>query len=80
MGDTFAAKIGGKHWIRYAYDDLADLAGGSGADLADQMRNTTPNQSVRLLLASGDVRRSARRRCDGEATTHYSGTVARRRT
>ena len=36
------------------------LAGGSGADLGDQMRNTTPNQSVKLLLASGDVQKGRR--------------------
>ncbi|WP_405556031.1 hypothetical protein OHV08_19600 [Streptomyces canus] len=73
MGDTFAAKMGGKHWLRYAYDDLKTLGG--GADLADQMRSTTPNQSVRLLLDSGDVREVGRETVDGQAATHYSGTV-----
>ncbi|MFF1724405.1 LppX_LprAFG lipoprotein [Streptomyces sviceus] len=73
MGDTFAAKTGGKHWLRYAYDDLKNLGG--GADLADQMRSTTPNQSVRLLLDSDDVRRLGRESVDGQATTHYTGTV-----
>nr|WP_234382034.1 hypothetical protein [Streptomyces dysideae] len=75
MGDAFAEKTDGKHWIRYAYDDLEDLGGGSGAYLKDQMRNTTPNQSVNLLLASGDVRRIGEERVRGERTTHYSGTV-----
>ncbi|MFE1841406.1 hypothetical protein [Streptomyces sviceus] len=73
MGDTFAAKTGGKHWLRYAYDDLRNLGG--GADLADQMRSTTPNQSVRLLLDSGDVRELGRETVEGQATTHYAGTV-----
>ncbi|MEU1476904.1 hypothetical protein [Streptomyces sp. NPDC005760] len=73
MGDTFAAKTGGKHWLRYAYDDLKSLGG--GADLADQMRSTTPGQSVRLLLDSADVRALGRETVDGRATTHYSGTV-----
>lgn len=73
MGDTFAAKTGGKHWLRYAYDDLRNLGG--GADLADQMRSTTPNQSVRLLLDSDDVRELGRETVDGQATTHYAGTV-----
>ncbi|MEU0942766.1 LppX_LprAFG lipoprotein [Streptomyces canus] len=73
MGDTFAAKTGGKHWLRYAYDDLKNLGG--GADLADQMRSTTPNQSVRLLLDSADVRELGRETVDGQATTHYAGTV-----
>ncbi|WSQ11199.1 hypothetical protein OG604_27565 [Streptomyces sp. NBC_01231] len=73
MGDAFAEKAGGKHWIRYAYDDLADLSG--GATFGDQMRNTTPNQSVRLLLDSEDVREVGEEKVDGRATTHYSGTV-----
>jgi hypothetical protein len=75
MGDRFAEKAGGKHWIRYAYDDLEDLGGGSGAYLRDQMRNTTPNQSVKLLLASGDVKKVGAEKVRGENTTHYSGTV-----
>ncbi|WP_221353073.1 hypothetical protein [Streptomyces beigongshangae] len=75
MGDKFAEQSGGKHWIKYAYDDLADLAGGSGAYMKDQMQNTTPNQSVKLLLASGDVEKVGREKVRGEDTTHYSGTV-----
>jgi hypothetical protein len=75
MSDTFAEQAGGKHWIRYAYDDLAKLGGSSGAYLKDQMQNTTPNQSVKLLLASGDVRKVGEENVRGEQTTHYSGTV-----
>ncbi|GAB2862283.1 lipoprotein [Streptomyces deserti] len=75
MGDKFAEQTGGKHWIRYAYDDLEALAGGSGALLRDQMRNTTPNQSVKLLLASGDVRKAGEETVRGERTTRYTGTV-----
>lgn len=75
MGDTFAQQAGGKHWIKYAYDDLESLGGGSGAYLKDQMQNTTPNQSVKLLLASGDVREVGEERVRGQRTTHYSGTV-----
>lgn len=73
MGDTFAAKTGGKHWLRYAYDDLKTLGG--GAELADQMRSTTPGQSVRLLLDSDDVRALGRETVHGRSTTHYAGTV-----
>ncbi|MGW7203957.1 hypothetical protein [Streptomyces sp. NPDC054837] len=75
MGDKFAEQAGGKHWIRYDYDDLADLGGGSGAYLRDQMQNTTPNQSVKLLLASGDVKKVGAEKVRGQETTHYSGTV-----
>ncbi|KAB1145929.1 hypothetical protein F7R91_16505 [Streptomyces luteolifulvus] len=75
MGEKFAAQAGGKHWIRYGYDDLADLGGSSGAYLKDQMQNTTPNQSVKLLLASGDVKKVGEEKVRGVDTTHYSGTV-----
>ncbi|MFJ1734990.1 hypothetical protein [Streptomyces sp. NPDC088254] len=75
MGDAFAAQAGGKHWIRYPYDALADLGGGSGAYLKDQMQNSTPNQSVKMLLASGDVRKVGEETVRGKETTHYSGTV-----
>ncbi|MGW0334399.1 hypothetical protein ACWD0J_21435 [Streptomyces sp. NPDC003011] len=75
MGDTFAEKAGGKHWIKYAYDDLKDLGGGAGATFADQLRNTAPNQSVRLLLDAEDVREVGEETVHGRTATHYSGTV-----
>jgi hypothetical protein len=75
MGEKFAQQAGGKHWIRYGYDDLADLGGNSGAYLKDQMQNTTPNQSVKLLLASGDVKKVGAEKVRGVNTTHYAGTV-----
>lgn len=75
MGDTFAEKTDGKHWLKYAYDDLEHLAGSSGADLADQMRGTAPHTSVKLLLSSTDVRKVGEETVGGEHTTHYSGTV-----
>lgn len=76
MGDVFAEQAGGgRHWIRYRYEDLGRLAGGSGAYLREQLRNSTPNQTVKLLLASGDVRRVGEATIRGERTTHYRGTV-----
>ncbi|MFF7974465.1 hypothetical protein [Streptomyces sp. NPDC007905] len=74
MSEKFAQQFG-KHWIRYAYDDLAKLGGSSGAYLKDQMQNTTPNQSVKLLLASGDVKKVGEEKVSGVSATHYSGTV-----
>ncbi|MFD5833152.1 hypothetical protein ACFWHV_06220 [Streptomyces collinus] len=76
MGAKFAEQTGGKHWIRYAYEDLGALAGGSGSHLGDQMRSTTPNQSVKLLLSSGDVRKVGEETVRGRSATHWSGTVA----
>ncbi|MER7482986.1 hypothetical protein ABTX60_36020 [Streptomyces sp. NPDC126510] len=75
MGEKFAEQTGGRRWIRYAYEDLEALAGGSGAHLGDQMRSTTPNQSVKLLLSSGDVRKVGEETVRGRSATHWSGTV-----
>ncbi|MGW4911219.1 hypothetical protein [Streptomyces sp. NPDC004270] len=76
VGPAFARQLGGKHWIKYPYAYLATLGGGSGAMMTDLMRHTTPNQSVRLLLASGDVRRTGEEQVSGVHATHYSGTVS----
>ncbi len=39
------------------------------------MQNSSPNQSVKLLLASGDVKKVGDETVRGEKTTHYAGTV-----
>ncbi|MYS45439.1 hypothetical protein GTY23_30385 [Streptomyces sp. SID5998] len=75
MSEEYAGLVGGKHWLKYSYDDLATMAGGSGAYLKDQMQNSTPNQGVRLLLASGDVKKVGEEQVAGKRTTHYTGTV-----
>ncbi|MET8812710.1 hypothetical protein ABZW47_11940 [Streptomyces sp. NPDC004549] len=76
MSDAFARQNSGKHWVRYGYADLAKLGGrGSTAYLQDQVRHSSPNQSVKLLLASGDVKKVGEEKVDGTATTHYAGTV-----
>ncbi|MQY35397.1 hypothetical protein SRB17_33710 [Streptomyces sp. RB17] len=75
MSDTFAQKTGGKHWVRYAYADLAKYGGASGSYVKDQFQNSTPNQSVKLLLASHDVKKVGEETVSGVRTTHYVGTV-----
>ncbi|MEV0320014.1 hypothetical protein ACIBKX_12910 [Streptomyces sp. NPDC050658] len=76
MGDQFASQAGGgKHWIEYDYATLAEMGGAAGDAFKDQMQNTTPNQSVKMLLASGDVKRVGEETVRGTKTTHYSGEV-----
>ncbi|MGW6056522.1 hypothetical protein [Streptomyces sp. NPDC055189] len=76
MGDKFAQQAGGgKHWIEYDYATLAEISGAAGDAFKDQMQNSTPNQSVKMLLASGDVKRVGEETVRGTKTTHYSGTV-----
>ncbi|CAM5427295.1 putative lipoprotein [Streptomyces canarius] len=76
MSDAYAQQAGGgKHWIKYSYDDLAKLGGASGSYMKDQIQNATPNQSVKMLLASGDVKKVGEETVSGVHTTHYSGTL-----
>ncbi|MFE7354080.1 hypothetical protein ACFU8Q_12970 [Streptomyces sp. NPDC057543] len=75
MGEAFARQAGGKHWINYGYADLAKLAGASGEAMKQQMQNTTPDQGVKSLLASGDVKKVGQEDVRGVSATHYSGTV-----
>ncbi|WP_399887511.1 hypothetical protein ACGH7X_23130 [Streptomyces sp. BBFR51] len=75
MGDEFADRVGGRHWIKYVYADLEDLGGGAGAGFADQMRNTTPHQAVKLLLGSDTVRKVGQETTRGRRTTHWTGKV-----
>ncbi|MER6114480.1 hypothetical protein [Streptomyces sp. NPDC001743] len=75
MGAALARQTGGKHWISYSYDVLAELGGASGAVMKDQMQNTSPSQGVNALLASGEVKEVGKEEVRGVAATHYSGTV-----
>lgn len=75
MGAALARQTGGKRWISYSYDVLAELGGASGAVMKDQMQNTSPSQGVNSLLASGEVKEVGKEQVRGVAATHYSGTV-----
>ncbi|MGW6585831.1 hypothetical protein [Streptomyces globisporus] len=75
MGAGMAANTGGKNWIRYSYKDLAELGGASGDVMKDQIQNSTPEQGVKALLASGDVRKVGQEDVRGVSATHYSGTI-----
>ncbi|THA72901.1 hypothetical protein E6P78_01890 [Streptomyces sp. A0958] len=75
MGEAMSQQTGGKRWISYSYDDLAQMGGASGAALKEQMENTTPDQGVKSLLASGDVKKVGQEDVRGVSATHYSGTV-----
>ncbi|WLW52918.1 hypothetical protein [Streptomyces sp. YU58] len=74
LGDAFARRIDGRHWLKYAYKDLEALDGG-GVGFADQMRNTTPDESVKLLMDAEEIREVGEESVDGQRVTHYSGTV-----
>ncbi|WP_217143337.1 hypothetical protein [Streptomyces sp. AC627_RSS907] len=75
MGDRFAGRAGGRHWIKYVYADVEDLGGDTAVGFADQMRDTTPHQAVKRLLAADDVREVGEETTRGRRTTHWTGTV-----
>ncbi|MFJ9621294.1 hypothetical protein [Streptomyces sp. NPDC101181] len=75
MGDGFASTTGGKPWIRYSYQDMAALGGASGDVMKDQLQNSSPEQGVKALLASGDVKKVGQEDVRGVSATRYSGTV-----
>ncbi|GAA3222803.1 hypothetical protein MTQ10_12690 [Streptomyces sp. XM83C] len=75
VGEDFARRMGGRHWIRYDFDDLAGLPGDAGTHLRDQLSNTAPLLPVRLLLASGTARETGRETVRGRAARHYTATV-----
>lgn len=68
------AKVGGKHWIK---EPLALLAaqGAVGKAETDQMKRSNPAMDVRMLMASGDLRKVGQETVRGAATTHYTGTL-----
>ncbi|CAM5687494.1 hypothetical protein SBADM41S_11933 [Streptomyces badius] len=75
VGGGMTANTGGKNWIRYSYKDLAELGGASGDVMKDQIQNSTPEEGVKALLASGDVKKVGQEDVRGVPATHYSGTV-----
>jgi hypothetical protein len=75
MGPKMASQLGGRHWIRYGYDELAKIAGGSGAFMKDAVQNNSPSKSLDVILASPDVRSVGQETVRGVVATHYTGTV-----
>ncbi|MFF4214561.1 hypothetical protein ACFYZE_35565 [Streptomyces sp. NPDC001796] len=68
------ASTGGKHWLK---EPLALLAaqGDAGKAETDQMKRSNPAMDVRMLMASGDLRKVGRETVRGVTTTHYTGTL-----
>jgi hypothetical protein len=75
MGPAMAAQLGGKHWIKYGYDSMAKLAGGSGAALKDAAQNFNPVKSVDVALASPNTKSLGTETVRGVQATHYRATL-----
>ncbi|MFC8719820.1 hypothetical protein [Kitasatospora sp. NPDC057198] len=75
MGDAMASQLGGAHWIKYGYDDLAKVMGAAGDTLKNQLQNADPVSSVRALIASGKVAKSGTDTVNGAQATKYAGDL-----
>ena len=75
MGQAMAEQMGGKHWIRYGYDDLAKATGGSGTYMKDALQNGNPVKGVDAALASSDVENLGSATANDVQTTHYHSTL-----
>ncbi|MFE2291006.1 hypothetical protein [Streptomyces sp. NPDC059452] len=75
MGEDFAKQSGGKRWVRYAFDDFAELGGPAGDAMKEQLQKQDPQEGVKALLAAGDVKKVGQEDVRGVSATRYSGTV-----
>jgi hypothetical protein len=74
MGAAGAKEFGGKHWLKMDFSKMG-AAGKALADSVNKSNSQDPATSVKLLTASGDVKRVGTETVDGVSTTHYAGTV-----
>jgi hypothetical protein len=75
-GDAMAAQTGGKHWIKYSFDDLGKLTGGSGDAMKDMLQNNNPVKSLNAALASPNIAKVGTGTVRGVPATHYRGTLS----
>jgi hypothetical protein len=75
MGEGMAGQLGGAHWIRYGYADLAKLMGPAGDSLKQQLQGADPVASVRALIASGKVSKAGADSVNGTQATKYTGDL-----
>ncbi|MFI9271356.1 hypothetical protein ACIGXM_11665 [Kitasatospora sp. NPDC052896] len=76
LSPAMTAQLGGKHWLKYGYADLATYLGTAGDSLQNGFRNADPVAAVRALIASGRVTADGTETVDSTPTTHYSGDLS----
>ena len=77
LGTLGAQLTNGKQWLKLDLSSVATLPGSTGSlsSLSKVNQNADPAQQMRLLLASGDLKRVGTETVDGVKSTHYTGTV-----
>ncbi|MFI9789043.1 hypothetical protein ACIHEI_36840 [Kitasatospora sp. NPDC051984] len=76
MGSAMASQLGGAHWIKYNYAELARLMGPAGDSLKNQLQSSDPVASVQALIASGKVTKAGTETVNGAQATKYSGDLS----
>jgi hypothetical protein len=66
---------GGKQWLKLDLNNLTTTGGSSLGSVTKLNQNTDPAQQMKLLLASGDIKKVGDETVDGVRATHYAGTV-----
>jgi hypothetical protein len=76
MPQNVVDQMGGKHWLKYAYADLAKVMGASGDALKDGLKKADPVQAVQTAISSGQVTALGKESVDGVQATHYGADVS----
>ncbi|MGF1430487.1 hypothetical protein [Kitasatospora sp. LaBMicrA B282] len=75
MPQSMVDQMGGKHWFKYAYADLAKLMGPAGASLKNGLTNADPVTAVQNMIASNQVTKVGPDSVDGTPATHYTADL-----
>jgi hypothetical protein len=67
--------MGGKHWFKYSYDDLAKAMGASGATLKNGLSSADPVTAVQNMIASNQVTEVGKDSVNGTPATHYAADL-----
>ncbi|MCX4748443.1 hypothetical protein OG455_23500 [Kitasatospora sp. NBC_01287] len=68
-------QMGGKHWFKYSYADLAKLMGPAGGSLSNSLKNADPVTAVQTMIASGQVTEVGKDPVNGTPATHYAADL-----
>jgi hypothetical protein len=70
---ALSSELGGKQWAEIDLSKAGSL--GSLSSLLDSARNENPTTQIAALVASGAVTKVGPATVNGQATTHYTGTL-----
>ncbi|WP_329564880.1 hypothetical protein [Kitasatospora sp. NBC_01266] len=75
MSQAALAQLGGKHWFKYDYADLAKLMGAAGTSFENSLKNADPVTAVQSMIASGQVTEVGKDSVNGTPATHYAADL-----